>query len=134
MKVAVATYDGDYVDERFNNSSSFKIYHIQDNKIIDVEMRQREQAGCCSTQNTEEEKSEKHSCGCGSGGQRHHEKVASEIADCHALIVGGIGKNTYAGLKNAGIDVVFTNYSWTEEAITAYVEYEANRVNKAQIN
>ena len=134
MKIAVATNDGDFVDERFNSSSSFKIYSIKNNQIIDVELRQREEAGCCSTQKSEDSHSGKHSCGCGSGGQGHHEKVASEIADCHALIVGGIGKNTYAGLKNAGIDVIFTNYSWTEEAITAYVEYEANRVNEAQIN
>ena len=41
MKVAIVTNDGDYVNPHFGRADYFKIYHIENNQIVQVEMRQR---------------------------------------------------------------------------------------------
>lgn len=123
MNVAIATNDGDYVNRHFGRSDYFKIYHIENNQIVQVEMRPRNNS-CCSTNSGDcHQKQESHSgCGCRDNAEKKQEEMASEISDCDTIIAGGMGKNSYESLKAQGFDGVLTKYSWTEEAITAFME------------
>ena len=120
MKVAVVTNDGDYINKHFGRAAYFKIYHIENDEIIHVEMRQRNNS-CCSTSSGNHHASQS-GCGCRDNTKQKHEELSSEISDCDAIIAGGMGKNSFKNLKSQGFDVVLTKYSWTEEAITAYME------------
>ena len=117
MKVAVVTDDGDFINRHFGRVAYFKIYHIDNDEIVQVEMRQRN-SGYCST-STGDNQSSQSGCGCRDNAQQKHDELAAEISDCNAIIAGGMGKNSFESLKAQGFDVVLTKYSWTEEAITA---------------
>jgi predicted Fe-Mo cluster-binding NifX family protein len=118
MKVAIATNDGDYVYSHFGRAAYFKIYHIEGNQIVNVELRQRA-SGCCSTGGGHQQQQ---GCGCRDNSQQKHEELTAEISDCDTVIAGGMGRNSYESLRAQGFDVVLTDYAWTEEAITAYME------------
>ena len=119
MKVAVVTNDGDYVYSHFGRAAYFKIYQIENNQIVNVELRQRA-SGCCSSGGGHQQQNS--GCGCRDNSEQKHEELTVEIRDCDTIIAGGMGRNSYESLKAQGFNVVLTDYSWTEEAITAYME------------
>ncbi len=126
MKVAIVTDDGDYVSQHFGRAKFYKIYTIGNGEITDTEMRQRGTGHHVpDAQQTVHSQEHVH------GGEAHgytadakdkHRSMAAEIADCKVLIAGGMGRGAYESFTNAGLEVIMTKYSWTEEAITAYME------------
>jgi len=123
MKVAIVTSDGDYVDQHFGRARYYKIYEIEDGKIVNVEMRQRG-VGHHAPGQTHEHKTIDPDAphGTDSVSQNKHAQMAMEISDCKVLIAGGMGRGAYDSFKAAGLDVILTDYSWIEEVITAYME------------
>jgi len=120
MKIAIVTNDGDFVNPHFGRAEYFKVYQVEENQIVGVEMRQRA-SGCCSTGGGQHQ--QQHSgCGCRDNSQDKHQELVAEISDCDTVIAGGMGQNSYDSLKSQGFDVVLTKYAWTEEAVTAYME------------
>jgi len=129
MKVAIVTDDGDYVSQHFGRAKYYKIYTIEDGAVTETEMRQRgtghhapnaNQQEQQQHQATEADSAEGH--GYTADAVNKHRSMAAEIADCKALIAGGMGSGAYESFTSAGLDVIMTKFSWTEEAITAYIE------------
>jgi len=126
MKVAIVTNDGDFVSQHFGRSRYYKIYEIEDGQILNSKMRER---GTGHYAQPDEEPAQpvhqidaEKGHGFGADAQNRHLQMAAEIADCQVLIAGGMGKGAYESFQNAGLDVILTEYSSIEEAVTAFAE------------
>jgi hypothetical protein len=54
--------------------------------------------------------------------QNRHARMAESIADCEALLCGGMGMGAYQSLQDRGIRPVVTDIESIDEAVMAYVE------------
>ena len=124
MKVAVVTLDGDNISQHFGRSPYYKIVSIENNKIINEEMRQRGSGHFASNRNIEESHSlnanGRH--GYGADADSKHASMASEISDCTVLIAGGMGEGAYKSFQNAGLNVYLTDHVKINSAINDYLK------------
>lgn len=128
MKIAIVTNDGDFINPHFGRAEYFKVYHVQEKEIVGVEMRQRA-SGCCSTGHGQSQ-----GCGCRDNASEKHQELIAEIQDCDTVIAGGMGRNSYDSLKSQGYEVVLTRHTWTEEAVTAYLESKIENLADQRIH
>jgi len=121
MKIAVITDDGDNVSQHFGYAPYYEVFTIENGFISNQETR---------------EKAGHHNLGGGHGahpvqGERHgkdpaaqsqHASMMDNIADCQALIAGGMGWGAYEALKSRNIDVIITDIQNITEAVQLYIE------------
>ena len=108
IKVSVATDDGTTVSQHFGQALYFKIYSLDNSKVVAVEMRDKAHHS--------------HSDHSQDQGQGIHpgQLMIEAISDCQVLICGGMGMPAYNRALNAGMQVFLTNESDIEAAIKAY--------------
>ena len=99
MKIAV-TYDNGNIFQHFGRTEQFKVYEVEDNKIISSEV-------------------------VGSDGIGHG-ALAGLLAghDIQVLICGGLGGGALNALNNAGIEVCAGASGSADEAVEAYLKGE----------
>ena len=99
MKIAV-TYDNGEIFQHFGKTESFKIYEVEDNKVISSEV-------------------------IGSNGTGHG-ALAGLLAEqgVNVLICGGIGGGAQAALTEAGIELCAGAQGNTDQAVEAYLKGE----------
>ena len=99
MKIAV-TYDNGEVFQHFGRTENFKVYEVEDNKVVSSEV-------------------------IGSNGSGHG-ALAGLLAgqDIDVLICGGIGGGAQAALTEAGIELVSGAEGNTDEVVEAYLRGE----------
>ena len=99
MKIAV-TYDNGNVFQHFGRTEQFKVYEVEDNKVVSSEV-------------------------IGSGGAGHG-ALAGLLAgqDVDVLICGGIGGGAQAALAEAGVELCAGAEGNTDEAVEAYLRGE----------
>ena len=99
MKIAV-TYDNGEVFQHFGRTENFKVYEVEDNKVVSSEV-------------------------IGSNGSGHG-ALAGLLAgqDIDVLICGGIGGGAQAALTEAGIELVAGAEGNTDEVVEAYLRGE----------
>ncbi len=106
MKIAV-TYDNGNVFQHFGKSKEFKVYDIQDGKVVEAAVYGTDGAG--------------------------HEELASVLAQngVDVLICGGLGDGAQAALAQANIQVVSGAEGDADEAVAAFLlgELESQGVN-----
>ncbi len=97
MKIAV-TYENGQVFQHFGHTSEFKIYNVEDNKIVSAEVMNTNGTG--------------------------HEALATLLADSDVkvLICGGIGGGAVAALEESGIEYVSGVSGNTDDAVEAYLD------------
>ena len=99
MKIAV-TYDNGNVFQHFGRTEQFKVYEVEDNKVVSSEV-------------------------IGSSGSGHG-ALAGLLAgqDVDVLICGGIGGGAQAALAEAGVELCAGAEGNTDEAVEAYLRGE----------
>ena len=99
MKIAV-TYDNGNVFQHFGRTENFKIYQVEDNKVVSSEVMSSNGVG--------------------------HEALAWLLKDCaiDVLICGGMGQGAQDALAEAGIEVCAGAEGNTDEAVEAYLRGE----------
>lgn len=99
MKIAV-TYDNGNVFQHFGRTEQFKVYEVEDNKVVSSEV-------------------------IGSGGTGHG-ALAGLLAgqEVDVLICGGIGGGAQAALAEAGVELCAGAEGNTDEAVEAYLRGE----------
>jgi predicted Fe-Mo cluster-binding NifX family protein len=124
MKLAIVTDDGDYVSQHFGRARYFKIYTIEDGKITGSELRERTAGHFGGHHHHHEEGHHhgEHDHGHSAGAMHRHDAIAQEIADCQAVIAGGMGMGAFESMRSKGLEVILTNYHGTEETATAFAE------------
>ena len=99
MKIAV-TYDNGEIFQHFGKTESFKVYEVEDNKVVSSEV-------------------------IGSNGTGHG-ALASLLAEqgVNVLICGGIGGGAQTALTEAGIELCAGAQGNTDQAVESYLKGE----------
>ncbi len=107
IKVAIPTEDGETISRHFGQAKYFQVIVLENGHVNGSELR--EKASHQMGDHT-------HSAGVHPGQQ-----MVDAIADCQALISGGMGAPAYNRAVTAGLEVILTQQTSIDWAIEAYV-------------
>lgn len=121
MKIAVITDDGKTISQHFGRAPYYMVLSIEEGKIVNREMRDKMGHNQFSSgQHAEQHHGEHH----GHDGEAHskHASMAEAIADCKALLCGGMGMGAYDSMKRLNIQPVVTNLTDIDAAAQAFID------------
>jgi transcriptional regulator with XRE-family HTH domain/predicted Fe-Mo cluster-binding NifX family protein len=121
MKVAVITDDGKTISQHFGRAPYYLVLTIEEGKVTGREMRDKMGHTHFQTQAHAEEEA---GLGHGRDAQSHnkHVNMAEVIADCKALLCGGMGMGAYESMRRLEIQPVVTDLRDIEEAVQAFID------------
>jgi transcriptional regulator with XRE-family HTH domain/predicted Fe-Mo cluster-binding NifX family protein len=123
MKIAVITDDGKSISQHFGRAPYYLVFTIEEGKVVDREMRDKlGHHQFSNQQHTEEPGSAGH--GMDSASHNKHVSMAETIADCKALLCGGMGMGAYESMRQLNIQPVVTNLRDIESAVQAFIDGE----------
>lgn len=121
MKIAAITEDGRTISQHFGRAPYYLVLTIDEGKIMDKQLRDKlGHAHFADEPHEGDQPGQPH--GFGPGSQSRHMRMAEAIADCQALLCGGMGAGAYQSMAERGIKPVVTEITDIEEAVMAYVE------------
>jgi predicted Fe-Mo cluster-binding NifX family protein len=120
MKIAVITDDERTISQHFGRAPYYVVVTVEDGKIVSRERRDKMGHAHFSNEPHAEEAGQPH----GFGPQAHdrHLQMAEAIADCEALLCGGMGRGAYESMKARNIKPVVTDIRLIDEAALAYAQ------------
>jgi predicted Fe-Mo cluster-binding NifX family protein len=115
MKIAIASMDGSALSPHFGRSRCFIVFEAKDGKISGREVRDNRYTAHAAGECTGE---------AHHGESAHsHAGVVAALADCGALICGGMGARAAADLKASGVVPVVAPADWSaEQAAQAFLD------------
>jgi len=122
MKIAVITDDGKTISQHFGRAPYYLVLTIEEGKIVSREMRDKMGHNQFSAQPHAEE--EPHGAGHGMDSASHnkHASMAETIADCKALLCGGMGMGAYESMRRLNIQPVVTELRDIDAAAQAFID------------
>jgi len=120
MKIAVVTNNGKTISQHFGRAAYFKIFEIEEGKIINEELRKRQFRHSAHAHH----EGHSHGEGHGAGMRADHLKMFSEISDCNVLLAGGMGAGAYQHLVSIGLEVILTDFKFIDDAMNAWLKGE----------
>jgi predicted Fe-Mo cluster-binding NifX family protein len=130
MKIAAITDDGQTISQHFGRAPYYTVVTIENNQIVARERRDKLGHAQFGGE-THAEGNDPRGHGFDSTAQNRHTRMAEAIADCQALLCGGMGAGAYESMRARGIKPVVTDISSIDEAVRAYVEGKiVDRVDK----
>lgn len=130
MKIAAITDDGQTISQHFGRAPYYLVVTIENGQIVDRELRDKLGHSHFMNQPHEaEQPGQPH--GMGPTAHDKHLQMSEAIADCEALLCGGMGMGAYQSMVARGIKPVVTDLWDIDQAVTAYAEGKiADRVNR----
>lgn len=121
MKIAAITDDGKTISQHFGRAPYYLVLTIEEGKIVSREMRAKMGHNQFHDQPHTEES---HSAGHGMDSTSHdkHVSMAETIADCKALLCGGMGMGAYESMRRLNIQPVVTELSDIDTAVQAFID------------
>lgn len=121
MKIAAITDDGHTISQHFGRAAHYLVVTVEDGKVVDRQMRDKlGHTHFTNEPHAAEMPGQPH--GFDPVSQDRHTRMAEAIADCQALLCGGMGAGAYESMRSRGIRPVVTDIASIEEAIKAYVD------------
>jgi predicted Fe-Mo cluster-binding NifX family protein len=121
MKIAAITDDGQTISQHFGRAPYYLVVTVENGKVISREMRDKlGHAHFANEPHAETAPGQLH--GFDLASQDRHTRMAEAIADCQALLCGGMGAGAYESMRARGIQPVVTDVISIQEAVTAYLE------------
>jgi predicted Fe-Mo cluster-binding NifX family protein len=121
MKIAAITDDGRTISQHFGRAPYYLVATVENGAIVNREMRDKlGHAHFADEPHEGDQPGQPH--GFGPAAQNRHVQMAEAIADCQALLCGGMGAGAYQSMVQRGIQPVVTEIPSIDEAVTAYVE------------
>jgi len=121
MKIAAITDDGQTISQHFGRAPYYLVATVENGAIVNREMRDKlGHAHFANEPHEDDQPGQPH--GFGPAAQNRHVQMAEAIADCQALLCGGMGAGAYQSMVQRGIQPVVTEIALIDEAVTAYVE------------
>jgi predicted Fe-Mo cluster-binding NifX family protein len=120
MKIAAITEDGKTISQHFGRAPYYLVVTVEEGEIIDRELRDK--LGHVQFANEPHEPAppgQPH--GFGQGSHDKHMRMSEAIADCEALLCGGMGMGAYQSMLARGIKPVVTDIWDIDQAVMAYV-------------
>lgn len=121
MRIAVVTDDGKTISGHFGRATHYLVAVVEDGRIITREMREKAGHGAFANQPHD---AEHHGKGHGTGphAQARHDQMVETIADCEALICGGMGYGAYERVRQRGIRPIISDIIDVDQAILECAE------------
>lgn len=121
MKIAAITDDGIVVSQHFGRAPYYLVLTVEDGQIMKRELRDKLGHTHFMNQPHEpEQPGQLH--GLDASSHNKHLQMAEAIADCEALLCGGMGMGAYQSMVTRGIKPVVTEIREIDRAVIAYVE------------
>jgi transcriptional regulator with XRE-family HTH domain/predicted Fe-Mo cluster-binding NifX family protein len=121
MKIAAITEDGKTISQHFGRASHYLVLTIEEGKIVNREMRSKFGHDQFNTHlHVDASRSAGH--GMGPDSRNKHMSMAETIADCKAVLCGGMGMGAYKNLHRLNIQPVVTDVCNIDEAVQAFLE------------
>ncbi len=125
MKIALITDDGKTISQHFGRAPYYLVLTIEEGKIINRELRNKLGHNQFSGQpHAAAHTEESHGAGHGLDAASHdkHASMAEAIADCQALLCGGMGMGAYESMRRLNIQPVVTNLRDIDAAAQAFID------------
>lgn len=120
MKIAAITDDGKNISLHFGRAPYYLVVTVEDGMIVNRELRNKMGHTHFANQPHEEEAPDMPH-GMGPDSHNKHLQMAEAIADCEALLCGGMGMGAYQSMQTRGIKPVVTDIYDIDQAVIAYV-------------
>lgn len=121
MKIAAITEDGRTISQHFGRAPYYLVVTVDNGQIVDRQLRDKlGHAHFAGEPHEGEQPGQPH--GFSPAAQDRHTRMAEAIADCQALLCGGMGAGAYQSMMQRGIRPVVTEITSIDEAVMAYVE------------
>ena len=121
MKIAVITEDGKTVSQHFGRAPYYQVVTVESGQIVDRVLRDK-LGHAHFAHEPHEPGGPGRPHGTDPAAQSRHARMADAIADCEALLCGGMGMGAYQSMQERGIRPVVTDIESIDEAVKAYVE------------
>lgn len=130
MKIAAITDDGKTISLHFGRAPYYLVVTVEEGKIVHQELREKMGHNHFHNQlHAVEQPGEQH--GMDPVSHNKHLEMAEAIADCEALLCGGMGMGAYQSMQVRGIKPVVTDIRDIQQAVQAYIEGKiVDRVDK----
>lgn len=119
MRIAVITDDGQTISQHFGRAAHYLVATVEDGKITQREMRDKMGHTQFAADGHGHE-GDGHAHGHGPEADSRHGRMAQAIADCEAVLCGGMGYGAYQSMLSRGIRPVVTDLTSVDEAVLAY--------------
>jgi predicted Fe-Mo cluster-binding NifX family protein len=121
MNIAAITDDGKTISQHFGRAPYYLVVTIENGKIVGRELRDKLGHNHFANQSHgPDQPGQPH--GMGAASHNKHIQMSETIADCEALLCGGMGMGAYESMRALGIRPVVTDIAVIDEAVMAYVE------------
>lgn len=121
MKIAAISDDEVTISQHFGRAPFYVVVTVEGGKIMAKETRPK--AGhhtFAAHQPPKLAPGEQH--GYDAGSRARHESMAETIADCQALLAGGMGWGAYEAMKGYGIEPIITDVKNIDQAVGLYLD------------
>ncbi|RPI10121.1 MAG: dinitrogenase iron-molybdenum cofactor biosynthesis protein [Zetaproteobacteria bacterium] len=121
MKIAAITDDGKTISQHFGRARYYLVCTVEDGRITGQELRDKAGHHSFAPQaGNEHHASGPH--GFDSASRSRHAQMLSTIADCQAVLSGGMGLGMQRNLEEVGIRPLLTDVEDIQEAVRAFAE------------
>jgi len=121
MKIAVITDDGKTISQHFGRAAYYMVLTIEAGQITQRELRNKLGHNHFSAgQHGEEHHGPEH--GLDASSHNKHVSMAEAIADCKAILCGGMGMGAYESMRRLNIQPVVTDLSDIDAAAQAFID------------
>jgi predicted Fe-Mo cluster-binding NifX family protein len=121
MKIAVITDDERTLSQHFGRAAYYMVVTLENGKIVSRERRDKMgHAHFNQEPHAADEPGQPH--GFGPQAHNRHLQMAEAIADCEALLCGGMGRGAYESMLARNIKPIVTDIVLIDEAALAYAQ------------
>jgi predicted Fe-Mo cluster-binding NifX family protein len=121
MKIAAITEDGSTISQHFGRAPRYSVLTIEDGRIIGHELRDKLGHSQFHDGPGQDHHEGQGRHGYGPAAKERHARMSEAIADCEALLCGGMGRGAYESMRQRNIRPVVTDIQDIDEAAMAYV-------------
>jgi predicted Fe-Mo cluster-binding NifX family protein len=121
MNIAAITDDGKTISQHFGRAPYYLVVTVENGQIIGRELRNKlGHAHFVNQSHGPDRPGQPH--GIDTASHNKHIQMSEAIADCEALLCGGMGMGAYESMRALGIRPVVTDIAVIDEAVMAYIE------------
>lgn len=121
MKIAFITEDSKTISQHFGRAPYYLVITVENGQ--ETERETREKMGhrhFAGEPHDQEVPGQPH--GFGPSSESRHERMAAGIADCEALVCGGMGMGAYQSMQAHNIRPIVTDVLSIDEALQSYLD------------
>jgi predicted Fe-Mo cluster-binding NifX family protein len=122
MKIAVITDDGRTISQHFGRAPYYLVATVENGQIVDRQLRDKLGHAHFASEPHADELHATGMHGMDPASQDRHVRMAEAVADCEALLCGGMGGGAYQSMVQRGIRPVVTDITDIDAAVAAYME------------